>query len=387
MGRESNAASVEKMTRAIHLINDLAGDAAEQESQPAVTLTQFALLLGLSKSEALRVIDKINLGCGDALPEVFIDYDEETGTIEPCFIGTAFERTLRLSPAEARGLVAAVESCGIDGGEPLARKIKGLFPPVQPGYFSTFFSAAKTSEIGPTLQAILKSINEKRALKILYHGLGQTVAAERLVEPRDVSYDAHEGAWYMRAFCRTAGDWRTFKIDRIAEAEATRTPFSHSFVEEAGTEPTENVVGEPGTGAVTGAGTGAGTNPLSEVDSAPTAFLAVHRPAPGAEVDKWRGLSKVRNPTIADAGHLSGEELARGAYIARIPWAPGSTWLPAAIAQTFGDVEAIRPPELREAVVAEAERMRRALDSAFALTADSTGVPTPGSADTAGRVG
>ena len=353
MGRESNAASVEKMTRAIHLINDLAGDASEP-----ITLTQFALLLGISESEALRVIDKINLGCGDALPEVFIDYDEETGTIEPYSIGTTFERTLRLSPAEARGLVAAIESCGMGTGEPLARKIEGLFPPVQPGYFASIFSAAQTSEVGTTLQTILKSINRRSALRIRYRRLGQDSATERLVEPRDVSYDSHEGTWYMRAFCHTAGDWRTFRIDRISQAEVTQTPFSHSFVDET---PAPAAMGT--LAAAEGSPT-ASVNPLAEVDAAPVAFLAVHDPSLASEVEAWRGLSKVRNPTIADAAHLTREEFDRGAYVARIPWAQGSAWLPAAIAQTFGDVEAIRPPELRKAVLAEAERMFGDLDKA-----------------------
>lgn len=340
MPRESSVSAAEKMLRAIRLVNDLATEGAQDRGEPAgIPLDAFARMLGLSPAETERVIRKINLGCGDSLPELLVDYDPDARTVTPRTVGVAFERPLRLSPAEARALLAVIDASGIADGRRLAEKIEGAFPPIEPTRFKTVQNAARTKGLGPLLQTFTAAVGERHAVRLRYRGASDPDARERVVEPYAVTYDAEEGMWYLGAWCRAADGWRTFRLDRIEQADDIGETFDAR--ERVGTAPFG----------------------LDGVDDAPLAMLAVHDPSSVVDVEAWRGLMRVESPLPWDARRLTDDDLVRGGYLAAIPWVQGSDWLARMVAQTFGGVEAVRPAELRAEVARTARALRKRLQS------------------------
>lgn len=333
MPRESPVGAAERMLRVIGLVNELAAGSGAGKPVPLET---FARMLGMEPAEVERAIDKVNLGCGDSLPELFVDYDPATRAVVPHRLGAALDRPLRLTPAEARALVAVVGAAGIGGGDALVDKIEGAFPPVAPERFKTVQNAARAGNLGPLLQTLTAAIGRHRALRIAYRGASDTAARERTVEPCDLAYDATEGMWYLGAWCRAAEGWRTFRLDRIEQAEETGETFGEEGRDRTGTAPSG----------------------LAGVDDAPLALLAVHDPQAVSDAYEWRGLLRVEAPRPWDARRLTEEDRARGGYIAAVPWAQGSAWLPRMVAQTFGRVEALRPLELRMEVARTARALR-----------------------------
>ena len=331
MPRESTAAVAGKMLRVINLVSDLARSGGEQR----VGIAEFARLLGMKMDEVERLIRKINLGCGEVLPELFIDYDEDTGTLEPHEMGFALERPLRLTASEARGLLTALESSGIDRADAVFTKIEGAFPPVERTQFDAIRTAAARNGLGELLATITRAIGTRTPLAVAYRGLADDTAVQRTVEPYDLGYDAREQAWYLTAFCRSAGGWRTFRADRIEACE----PLEDERFSQVGEV-------EPPRG-------------LAPIDDAPMAVLAVRDPRAVSDARAWRGLVRVDCPLPQDARKVADTP---GAYIAAIPWSQDSPWLPQAIAQALGGVEALRPYELRSHVAAAARDLLECMD-------------------------
>jgi len=89
----------------------------------------------------------------------------------------------------------------------------------------TWFDAGAMAPIdyGPhqiVLDAVRESLRTRRALRIRYSKPGAE-PSERIIEPAFAWWEAPEEALYVRAWCRTREEMRTFAIHRIAHAELT----------------------------------------------------------------------------------------------------------------------------------------------------------------------
>lgn len=73
------------------------------------------------------------------------------------------------------------------------------------------------------IQRILKSIADKKVLKITYFANHNQQKTLREVEPVGVFYSASH--WHLIAFCRLRSDYRNFRTDRITEIVSTALPF------------------------------------------------------------------------------------------------------------------------------------------------------------------
>jgi predicted DNA-binding transcriptional regulator YafY len=94
----------------------------------------------------------------------------------------------------------------------------------------TWFHAGAMAPIdyGPhqiVLDAVRESLRTRRALRIRYCK-PDAEPSERTIEPAFVRWDAAAEALYVRAWCRTREEMRTFAIHRIAHAELTEEPFA-----------------------------------------------------------------------------------------------------------------------------------------------------------------
>jgi proteasome accessory factor C len=92
------------------------------------------------------------------------------------------------------------------------------------------------------LSAVYQAVTSREQLKITYTSGTSDTAEERCIEPSQVK--VLNGHTYVRAFCLTRNDWRTFRVDRIG------TILAKSLITEyRGADPVENwltVVGEEG---------------------------------------------------------------------------------------------------------------------------------------------
>jgi predicted DNA-binding transcriptional regulator YafY len=76
-----------------------------------------------------------------------------------------------------------------------------------------------------TLDALLRSISEKKIARITYTAMGVTEAGERLIEPVGIYHEAN--FWYAIAFCHLRNAYRNFRSDRIIYIELTERSFHH----------------------------------------------------------------------------------------------------------------------------------------------------------------
>ncbi|EHQ27256.1 helix-turn-helix transcriptional regulator [Mucilaginibacter paludis] len=73
------------------------------------------------------------------------------------------------------------------------------------------------------IQPLLKSIADKRVIRMAYFAYHRQQKTERHVEPVGVFY--LEGFWHLIAFCRLRNDFRDFRLDRISGIDLTNETF------------------------------------------------------------------------------------------------------------------------------------------------------------------
>lgn len=362
MGRTPNTRTTADMLMLLDLVASLPAGRMRAD--------YLARRLGWTVDRLWDTLERIDMATAEveSLLGTAIAYDAESQTVSTGNMPGSLSGTLRLTPGEARGLMNALTSCGEDLADRLADRLRGAFAgPAAAGVggqagsgqagsgqaVKSALRAATEAASSPLLGTALRGIAESVVLEGSYRGPDDDRPHRCLAEPDDIFYDNDENAWYLHAW-RRAGDqkpagWRVFKLSRFQTLEATAEPFDPAGHCDAD---------EP-----------AGDGRLGDIDGARKTVLVVHDPDAVRSLPEWRGVERVTRPRKSDAGRLTPDDLARGGYIARIPWLPQSTWLPAAIAGTFGAVEAV-DDDLRSAVRDAARRVREALREAGAKSGD-----------------
>ena len=127
-----------------------------------------------------------------------------------------FARPLRLTPAEALGLLAAgltmVESD--QAPDALRTAVDKLVAVVAPEASDVVAVDVPTP---PQVSLLREAIDERSPVRIGYVGLASNERTERVVEGHSVFFNI--GNWYLSGFCRSAGASRVFRVDRIDSAE------------------------------------------------------------------------------------------------------------------------------------------------------------------------
>ncbi len=73
------------------------------------------------------------------------------------------------------------------------------------------------------IQTILKSISEKKILKMRYNAKYSEENTERQIEPIGISFISNR--WHLIAFCLLRKDYRDFRIDRIEQLQMTEEVY------------------------------------------------------------------------------------------------------------------------------------------------------------------
>lgn len=361
---------MEHMIAVMRRVSELA-PADGSQGRP-VSVMRIARDLGL---EPARVRDSIRMlnECGATLADSadgatfapFVDYDEAHDLVTPLRLNLALDRTIGLTPREARALLTMFDLARIGEDDPLVRKIRGAIPQLTASIVDGI-EAREASESPAVLLAVVDAIRERQTLVISYQGAQDDHPRERYVRPLRLTYDVDATNWYAYCWCLDAEGYRNFRLDRIATAGVAPEETAAGERDAADAADAAGALGAPGARLAAGDGTsgdergdgqGGGTSgdgsmtPLQEsLRSAQVAVLIVHDPH-GVELSgDWRGLTRVEKPAEQDAARLTDGDRQRGGYVASIPWLDHSPWLARKVVASLGAVEVARPVKLRDDV-------------------------------------
>ena len=156
-------------------------------------------------------------------PDALIEVEVADGFVQINF-ADYFRKPLRLTPPQAVALLAAATGLlSLTGDSALERglaKLAGTLG-VNPAEALEIRLGDATSEALGTLQ---EGCRDHRPAAIRYYSYDRDAVTERVVEPYRTF--AHEGAWYVRAFCRRSGQERTFRLDRVTAADLLDESFA-----------------------------------------------------------------------------------------------------------------------------------------------------------------
>lgn len=289
----------------------------------SIPLAELADEVGATPAELADDLETLSL-CGVApySPEQMVDVFVEDGVVEVYTPLPAVRGPIRLSPAEAEALVAALGAAGFAADDPLTAKLMGAASASfhAESVERTLRTSAVTHETG-VFETLADAVRSREAVRIVYQGEGASEPTTRAVEPTQLFAD--RGAWYVSAWCRKAGDHRTFRVDRVRGIERTNERFDPATRGDA--------AGAPRALATEGL-------PLARVRFVPGEEF-VEREWPGGRV---------------------AEELLDGAVVAEIPYS-GTDWVARRVVARLGRVEVLEPAEVRLAVAAVARAELAAL--------------------------
>lgn len=204
--------TTQRVRRLMALLNQLGeGD--------RVSVASLAQQVGTSPTELAGDLEDLMM-CGvapydpgDLMPMYIEDGDVVVWGKLPALRGP-----VRLSATETRALVSALQAVGFDGGDPLVAR---LLSAAAGGGFDAdelerTVRALSTAHDSSSFEVVAQGVADREAVQIDYVSAGTDEPTTRLIEP--MSLFAERGAWYVTAWCRRAGDWRTFRVDRIRAA-------------------------------------------------------------------------------------------------------------------------------------------------------------------------
>jgi predicted DNA-binding transcriptional regulator YafY len=223
----------------------------------------------------------------------------------------ALERPVRLTPAEARALLAALDALGVSADGDLRARLGGLaggaFDAV--ALARTVRAAASPGGVAHTHALLATCAAARRRARITYTPQGSADTAERLVEPWRLFLS--RGAWYLQAFSVDAQAERTYRLDRISgvspDAGTFEPPDDLPLVADSAPDPA----------------------------SLPRAEIVFAHDAPDLTERDWPGATFERHED--------------GTVFASVPFA-GTRWIARKVAARLGDAIVKAPVEVRDAV-------------------------------------
>ena len=318
----------ERFARLLALMTRLLA-ACGDEPAIRIPLEDLRVELNLEREvleEDLNLLNLINFGGGCYALYARVEEDEVEVVKET--YSDRFARPARLSPLEAKALLWALEFIGdrlpVDAERPLSsvrEKIERAIgeenlPRVEVGGTQT-----ANSDVAA---AVNRAIRDDRVLGIEYWTESRGELSEREIEPHLLINS--RDAWYVVAWCRLAGDRRTFRLDRIRGAHERDEQF---------------------------------TRRPEMADSGP------YLPWGDAPEPTAQSASVWCSPAVARwmvEEHRSRERFSDGSVLVEIPYA-SEEWLVREIVKYGGEAVLFEPVDLRRTVAARASEMLERYES------------------------
>ncbi len=192
--------------------------------RPGVEIADAATHFGLTEEQLLDDLAVVFMvGLPPYSPDALVDVIIEDGKIWISY-ADFFRRPMRLTPGQGLALLAASEALlsvqGSDVDGSLARALEKLASSLD-----VTPEAGVEVRLGQADQGVLRELRDAagsgQALEISYYSYGRDELTDRTILPWRVFADS--GAWYVEAFCGTAGGARLFRVDRIGSLVPTDT--------------------------------------------------------------------------------------------------------------------------------------------------------------------
>jgi predicted DNA-binding transcriptional regulator YafY len=321
-GRGGDAAGIrpERFARLVTLASVLIAAGRQGRRLAVADVCEQLQMSETELREDVSVLNVVNFGGGayvlyaEVLPHGEIEVDPEP-------YSDTFERPARLLPSEARALLAAIELIGehlMQGALRSARaKIEAALgdQAVRDG----LLIAEAAGDDADLARVISGAIEGRRLLELEYWAPNEDKESRRVVEPYAL-INGREG-WYVSSFDLSRQDTRHFRLDRIKRAHALEATYEPR----RDLDPIADIEGWPRTGEVEG-------SRIAHVWISP-------------EQARWAREERTVLETLPD-----------GSVIVEWPF-KGTDYLVKQVLKEAGDAAVIEPADLREAVLAAAERL------------------------------
>lgn len=170
-------------------------------------------------------------------PDSLVPLLIEDGWVDVWSEMPAVRGSIRLSAAETAALAAAMQTTGAGADDPLVAQLLDATASATfdaESFASTLQATTSAHDTG-VFETLSDAVSNREVLAIAYSKSGTDDVTVRSIEPTALVLE--RGAWYVNAWCRTADDWRTFRLDRIRAAEFAGDRF------EARELPSSSVIG------------------------------------------------------------------------------------------------------------------------------------------------
>ncbi|MGK2929840.1 MAG: helix-turn-helix transcriptional regulator [Acidimicrobiales bacterium] len=198
-------------------------------SQDGPLISEVCARFDISRDELLADLNVVFLvGLYPYTPESLIEVDVDDDRVQISYTNF-FERPLRLSRDEALALLAAgVASRSQPGHDPEGPLARGLdkVAAVLGIDLDDDLGVVVADQAIEELEIVDAAIADDRVLHIGYFSHARNESTVRDIEP--LRRFATDGAWYLDAFCRSSGDHRVFRVDRITAVETTDDHFERT---------------------------------------------------------------------------------------------------------------------------------------------------------------
>ncbi|MEJ7894049.1 MAG: WYL domain-containing protein [Solirubrobacteraceae bacterium] len=310
----------ERFARLVTLASHLIRAGREEKRLKVSEVRETLQMSDQELREDINVLNVVNFGGGtyvlyaEILPGGEIEVDTEP-------YSDTFDRPARLLPIEAKALVAAIDLIGdhLPAGalDSAREKIVAALgdDPVREGLQVTS-AGGNDSEVATV---VTSAVEERRLLSLEYYVESEDRFSEREIEPYAL-INGREG-WYVTGYDPAKEALRHFRLDRIKRAEVS----DRSYEPRPELDALADIEGWPRTGTVGGS--------------------RVARVWVSAEQARWMREQR----TVVG-------ELADGSVI--VEWSfKGEGYLVKEVCKEAGDAVVLEPADLRDAVLAAAERL------------------------------
>ncbi|MGI8781343.1 MAG: helix-turn-helix transcriptional regulator [Solirubrobacteraceae bacterium] len=315
--REATGIRPERFARLVTLASVLIQAGSAGRKLEAAEVCEQLQMSQQELREDVSVLNVVNFGGGayvlyaEVLPNGEIEVDPEP-------YSDTFDRPARLLPIEARALLAAIQLLGVHLSEDLVsarEKLELALGDIAKE--GLVVSNARSDDA--IARSVGEAIEARRLIELEYYAPNEDRFSTRVVEPYALM-NGLEG-WYVATFDPAKDDMRHFRLDRVKRVDV----LEEGYEPRADLDPVADVEGWPRTGEV-------GGSRVAHVWIAP-------------EQARW---AREERTVLA--------ELDDGAVI--VEWAfKGERYLVKEILKEGGDAAVLEPADVREAVLAAAERL------------------------------
>lgn len=215
----------ERLNRLLVMVPFLARD-------EGATVGELCRKFGITEPELMHDLDTLRMcGVPDYTPADLMDYWIEGGRVH-VMMADYFARPLNMTRQEALSLFVAgsalVRSGVFDEKGPLdsalakIERVLSIETKEELEKVISHIEVEMRSYEGTMREIIDEGLEKGMNLEIDYWTFSRDEMTRREVEP--LSLVCSQGFWYLLAWCRLSGDYRLFRLDRIASVRMTDNP-------------------------------------------------------------------------------------------------------------------------------------------------------------------